>query len=435
MSVMQSVKTSRDKSAQLYKRACNVIPFGANSPVRAFPGLDQTPMIVESGYLDEIIDVDGKRYIDYCCSWGALIHGHAPSIIVEATQKRLAMGSSFGITAPIEVELAEKVVELVPSIEKVRFVSSGTEATMSALRLARGFTGRELLVKFSGCYHGHSDAFLVEAGSGAANCSSSSSAGVPHDFAKNTMSIPFNDFDAVRSALARQNVAAVIVEPIAANMGVVIPEPGFLEMLREETRKNGALLIFDEVITGFRLGLSGAQGLFGITPDLSCFGKIVGGGFPAAAFGGRADVMDMLSPKGGVYQAGTLSGNPVAMEGGYQTLKLLEQEGFYQSLEAKTNLITKPIVKMIEQKGLNLTLHQVGSLFTLFFGVSQVRNLNDVKKCNFEQFNAYFKHAFEQGVYLSPSQYEANFVSMAHSQAHLEKTRDVILEFICDLPA
>ena len=435
MSVMQSVKTSRDKSDELYKRACQVIPSGANSPVRAFPGLAQTPMIVESGYLDEIVDVDGKRYIDYCCSWGALIHGHAPSMVVEATQRRIAKGSSFGITTPIEVELAQKVIECVPNLEKVRFVSSGTEATMSALRLARGFTGRELLIKFSGCYHGHSDAFLVEAGSGAANCSTTSSAGVPHDFAKNTLSIPFNDFDAVRSALARKNVAAVIIEPIAANMGLITPAPGFLQMLREETTKKGALLIFDEVITGFRVGLSGAQGLFGIKPDLSCFGKVIGGGFPAAAFGGRADVMDMLSPTGGVYQAGTLSGNPVAMEGGYQTLRMLQDEHFYKLLEAKTNIITKPISELIEQKELNLTLHQVGSMFTLFFGVRSVRNLNDVKGCDFELFNAFFKYAFERGVYLSPSQYETNFVSMAHSKEHLEKTRDLILEFIHGLSA
>ncbi len=433
MSVLQEAKDVRDKSKKAYDHACEVIPFGANSPVRAFPGLDQTPMIVRSGFQDELTDVDGQRYIDYCCSWGALIHGHAHPAIVEATQKRIALGSSFGVTSPIEVDLAQKVVDHVPSVEKVRFVSSGTEATMSAVRLARGFTGRELLVKFSGCYHGHSDPFLVEAGSGAANCSTSSSAGVPYDVAKNTISIPFNDFDAVRAALARQNVAAVIVEPIAANMGVVLPEPGFLEMLREETTKKGALLIFDEVITGFRVGLSGAGGLFGIKPDLSCFGKIVGGGFPAAAFGGRADVMDMLSPIGGVYQAGTLSGNPVAMEAGFQALTLLEREGFYETLEAKANIITKPIEQMIKKKDLTLTLHQVGSMFTLFFGVRKVKNLHDVKGCNFKQFNAYFKHAFDRGVYVAPSQYEANFVSMSHTQDHLEKTRDVILEFLNDL--
>jgi len=425
------VPLDRPKSAALYEQACLVTPLGVNSPVRAFPGLDQTPLIVESGYLDEVIDLDGYRYVDYCCSWGALIHGHAPPPVVEATQKRIAMGSSFGISTPIEAKLAAKVVQHVPSVEKVRFVSSGTEATMTALRLARGYTGKEEVIKFAGNYHGHSDSFLVQAGSGAA--SSSSSQGVLHDVVKNTLCVPYNDFDAARAALKRQNVAAVIVEPIAANMGVVPPKEGFLEMLREETKKNGALLIFDEVITGFRVGLSGAQGLYGITPDLSCFGKVVGGGFPAAAFGGRADVMDHLSPTGGVYQAGTLSGNPVAMEGGYQALNLLETPSFYQTLEEKTHLITKPIQKLIEERGLPLCLHQVGSLFTLFFGVTEVNNLEDVKGCDFGQFNDYFKFVFQRGIYLSPSQYEANFVSMAHSKEHLEMTRDVILEFIDQL--
>ncbi len=425
------VPLDRPKSAALYEKACEVTPLGVHSPVRAFAGLDQTPLIAQSGYLDEVIDVDGYRYVDYCCSWGALIHGHAHPMVVEATQKRIAMGSSFGISTPIEAKLAAKFVQHVPSVQKVRFVSSGTEATMTALRLARGYTGKEEVIKFVGNYHGHSDSFLVQAGSGAA--SSSSSLGVLHDVVKKTICVPYNDFDATRAALKRQNVAAVIVEPIAANMGVVPPKEGFLQMLREETLTNGALLIFDEVITGFRVGLSGAQGVYGITPDLSCFGKIVGGGFPAAAFGGRADIMDYLSPKGGVYQAGTLSGNPVAMEGGYQTLLLLETPGFYQTLREKTNVITKPIEQRIKEGGLQLCLQQVGSLFTLFFGVTKVENLQDVKKCNFEQFNDCFKFAFQRGVYLSPSQYEANFVSMAHSQEHLEMTRDVLLEYIDQL--
>ncbi|MCH9609583.1 MAG: Glutamate-1-semialdehyde 2,1-aminomutase [Chlamydiales bacterium] len=420
----------RPKSEHLYTEASTVMPTGVSSPVRAFPGLDQTPLVVEAGYLDEIQDVDGYRYIDYCCSWGALIHGHAPSLVVEAAQKQIAKGSSFGITTPIEGKLAAKICELIPSVEKVRFVSSGTEATMTALRLARGYTGRELLIKFTGNYHGHGDAFLVQAGSGAATFSTSSSAGVPHDVAKNTITIPYNDIEALRAVLKRQNVAAVIIEPVAANMGVIPPKEGFLQAVREETAKNGALLIFDEVITGFRVGIGGAEKLYGITPDLSCFGKIIGGGFAAAAFAGRAEVMDHLSPAGNVYHAGTLSGNPVAMEAGLQTLRLLEAESFYHTLEAKTRLITDPICEEIEKRQLNCCLHQVGSLFTLFFGQREVSNLEDVKGCDFAKFNDYFKFAFQKGVYLSPSQYEANFVSMAHTTPHLEYTRDVILEYL-----
>ncbi len=432
MPVLESIKVplKRPRSAAAYAEACEVIPLGVNSPVRAFPGLDQTPLVVESGYQDEVIDLDGYRYIDYCCSWGALLHGHAHSMVVDAVQKRMAMGSSFGITTAIEPKHAAKVIEHMPHIEKLRFVSSGTEATMTALRLARGFTKRDVLVKFSGNYHGHADSFLVQAGSGVANLSTSSSAGVPHDFVKNTISVPYNDLDAVRKVLQRRDIAAVIVEPLAANMGVMPPKEGFLELLREMTVASGSLLIFDEVISGFRVGRGGAQELYGVTPDLTCLGKIVGGGFPAAAFGGRADIMDYLSPTGPVYQAGTLSGNPVAMEAGYQTLCLMEQPNFYKKLEEKTQIITGPVRELIERKGLNMCLHQVGSLFTLFFGQREVNNLEDVKGCDMEQFSHFFKYLFQKGIYFSPSQYEANFVSSAHSERNLGYTRDMILEFL-----
>lgn len=420
----------RKKSEAIYRASCEVIPQGVNSPVRAFPGLNQTPLVVESGSGETIVDVDGNRYIDFCCSWGALIHGHAHARVVEAVQKRVAASSSFGITTAIEAKLAQKIVKHVPSVEKVRFVSSGTEATMSAARLARGFTKRDLLIKFVGHYHGHADSFLVQAGSGMATLSAS--AGVPHDFIKHTLCLPFNDFEACERAFREygEQIAAIIVEPIAANMGVVSPKEGFLQLLRDETQKVGALLIFDEVITGFRVALGGAQGLYGIKPDLTCFGKIVGCGFPAAAFGGRAEIMDYLAPTGPVYQAGTLSGNPVAMEAGLQALMLCEAPGFYQKLEERTNIVTESIRELIEEKKLNACLHQVGSLFTLFLGKRVIENMDDVKGCDFEAFTRFFQTLFQHGVYVSPSQYEANFVSSVHTPESLVLTRDLILEWL-----
>ncbi|MFN0064688.1 MAG: glutamate-1-semialdehyde 2,1-aminomutase [Chlamydiales bacterium] len=429
------LKTTEERplSANIYRRAVQVIPEGVNSPVRSFPGMEQTPLVVQSGKGERIIDEDERQYIDCCCSWGALIHGHAHPRVVEGAVKRCRMGSTFGITTEIEARLATKVVELVPSIEKIRFVSSGTEATMSALRLARGYTRRDLIIKFAGHYHGHSDSLLVQAGSGVAHLSATaSSAGVPEDFVKHTVVLNFNEIDKVASALRElgDRVAAVILEPIAANMGVVEPLPGFLEMLRTETAKTGALLIFDEVITGFRVAHGGAQELYGIESDLTCLGKIVGGGFPAAAFGGRADIMDHIAPRGEVYQAGTLSGNPVAMEAGYQTLYLLEREEFYQELEAKTDVITKPVRELIARKGLDVSINQAGSLFTLFFGQKKVENFVDAKRCNLDLFRDYFHHAFARGVYLSPSQFEANFISQAHQKESLGQVRDVILEFL-----
>ncbi len=426
-----SIPLKRPISEKIYERSCAVIPGGVNSPVRAFPGLEQTPLVAASAYGDVVIDADGYHYIDYCGSWGALIHGHAHPQIVEAASKRLALGSSFGITTAIEAELASLICEHVPSVEKVRFVSSGTEATMSAVRLARGFTGRDLVVKFAGNYHGHTDSFLVQAGSGlVALNSTSSSAGVPAEFVKHTLCLPYNDIEACREVFKNKGyeIAAVILEPMAANMGLVIPSREFHLFLQEECQKSGALLIFDEVITGFRLAVGGAAEHYEIAPDLSCFGKIIGGGFPAAAFGGREEIMNCLAPLGNVYQAGTLSGNPVAMEAGFQSLSLCLQPNFYQTLQEKRELITDPIQKLIEEKDLNLCLHATASLFTLFFGRRKVSNFQDAKECDLVQYNTFFQTLFQQGIYLAPSQFEANFISSAHTEEHLLYTRDCILE-------
>ena len=425
----------RAKSEKIYEESCLVIPKGVNSPVRSFPDLDETPLVVASGSGDQIVDVDGNRYIDFCQSWGALILGHAHPQIVEATQRRIALGSTFGITTEIEAKLAKKVTELIPSIEKVRFVSSGTEACMSAIRLARGFTGRDLILKFVGNYHGHADSLLIQAGSGCLG--TSASAGVPEEFVKKTLTLPYNDIEGCRQLFRdySSQLAAVIVEPIAANMGLVLPKPGFLEMLREESQKIGALLIFDEVITGFRVALGGAQAVYGIKPDLTCLGKIVGGGFPAAAFGGRGEIMDYLAPLGPVYQAGTLSGNPVAMEAGFQTLSLLERPGFYEKLAEKTTAITQPIKDHLVRKGLNACVQECCGLFTLFFGTREVTDLDDCKKLDPDHFRRFFSELFKRGIYLSPSQHESNFISAAHTPDHLAYTRDAIIELLSAIPA
>ena len=421
----------RPISEAVYKRSCQVIPGGVNSPVRSCRGLLPFPLVVESGSGDQITDVDGNTYIDYCGSWGALIHGHAHPRLVEAATKRLAKGSTFGITTAIEADFAALITKHIPWIEKIRFVSSGTEATMSAIRLARGFTGREWVIKFAGNYHGHADSFLVQAGSGVAELNSeSSSAGVPKDFVKHTLSLPYNDAAALQKVLRAEGsrIAAVIVEPFAANMGLIPPTQEFLTVLKEETKKQGVVLIFDEVITGFRVALGGAAEFFGIQPDLCCYGKIIGGGFPAAAFGGREEIMNYLAPLGSVYQAGTLSGNPVAMEAGFQAVSLCAQPGFYEGLQEKTELLTTTLQKRIEEENLNLCLNTVGSLFTLFFGRRSVHNFEEAKQCDTKGFNKFFLHLFEKGIYLAPSQFEANFVSTAHTSEHLLYTRDCMLE-------
>jgi len=424
---------SRKKSKELFSKASEVLPGGVNSPVRAFVGLGVAPLVVEKGKRDRIWDVDGNSYIDYCGSWGALILGHAPSPIVKAATKQVKLGSTFGITTAVEESLARRVVGHLPSMEKIRFVSSGTEATMSALRLARAYAGKSLILKFEGNYHGHSDQLLTGAGSGVSHLPPGS-AGIPKEMVQATRSLPYNDIEAARMLLrTNSEIAAVILEPIAGNMGLVPATPAFLQMLREETKRAGAVLIFDEVISGFRVGLRGAQGYYGIEPDLTCLGKIVGGGFPAAAFGGKREIMDMLAPQGGVYQAGTLSGNPVAMCAGVATLAAIENPSFYQELEEKTLLLTEPVKRAIQRRGIKAHLAQIGSMFSLFFGVTKVESKEDLKDLDHALFNRFFSYLLERGVYISPSPYETSFVSSAHTEAHLRYTQRLITAFIDSL--
>ncbi len=429
----------RPKSQEIYDHLCQVIPGGVNSPVRACKNVGQMPLIAERAVGDLIYDVDGHAYIDFCGSWGPLIHGHAHPKIVQATQNRLALGTTFGVSVDVERKIAAKVVDLIDSIDKIRFVSSGTEATMSAVRLARGYTSREMVVKFDGNFHGHADQFLVKAGSGVLDLNQqSSSAGIPQEMVQHTISLPYNDEAACNQFMLdsknRERIACVILEPIAANMGVVPPSYSFLKMLREITTEIGALLIFDEVITGFRVGLKGAQGLYDIKPDLTCLGKIIGGGFPAAAFGGRREIMDLLAPLGTVYQAGTLSGNPVAMEAGFMAISMLEAENFYNDLEEKTKLLTDPIQDYLEKKPLlQICLQRVGSMFTLFFGRKNVSNAAETQQCDAKIYSDFFRYMFNHGVYIPPLQQEAWFVSMAHTRTNLIHTRDLILAYLSNL--
>lgn len=420
----------REKSQSIYQSSCAVIPGGVNSPARACLDVGISPMIVERGEGDTIWDVDGHSYLDFCGSWGALILGHCNPSVQRAVFQQMAKGTTFGITTKSEQELAAQLIQSVPSLEKVRFVSSGTEATMSAIRLARGYTGRSLIVKFSGHYHGHSDCLLIQAGSGVSTLPMASSLGVPEDLIRHTVVLPFNDSEGVQQFFKAHGdaLAAVIVEPIAGNMGVVPGDRSFLHLLRQETEKCGAVLIFDEVITGFRVGLSGAQGLYEIDPDLSCFGKIIGGGFPAAAFGGRNEIMNCLAPLGGVYQAGTLSGNPVAMEAGIATLQAVQQPGFYEQLQAKTDRFIAPLRQALGKQG---CVQQVGSMFTLFFGPEKVRGKSDLEGIDQTIFKEFFAYLFERGIYIPPSPFEAWFISAAHTEDHLAYAQQVILDFIC----
>ncbi len=426
----------RPKSSDIFSQSCTTIPGGVNSPARSFKGVDVSPpLIVESGQADTIYDVDGHSYIDYCCSWGALILGHAHPKVVTAAQKQMQKGSSFGIATPIENEMAQKVTKLMPNIEKIRFVSSGTEATMTAIRLARGFSGKSKIIKFAGHYHGHADPFLIQAGSGVTNINAAStSKGVPTNVITDTICLPFNDTLTLRSFFMNDprasDIAAIILEPIAGNMGVVLPEIGFLDLLEKEARQAGALLIFDEVMTGFRVGLQGAQGLYKISPDLSCLGKVVGGGFPAAAVGGKKKIMDCLAPIGEVYQAGTLSGNPVAMQAGFATLSIIEEPLFFENLNLKANRLTQPILEIIKKRNIHASLQQCGSMFSIFFGVTKVKSKEDLKSIDQKKFNQFFRYLFERGIYIPPSAEEAWFVSSAHTDEHLDYTLNCILDFL-----
>jgi glutamate-1-semialdehyde 2,1-aminomutase len=419
-------------SSQLFARALDRIPGGVNSPVRAFRGLDREPFFVDRAEGARIWDVDGNEYIDYVGSWGPAILGHAPPVVVAAIRETAARGASFGIPNPLEVEMAELICRWVPSIEKVRMVNSGTEATMSCLRLARGFTGRDKVIKFEGCYHGHVDSLLVQAGSGALTHGRPDSAGVPADFAALTISLPFNDIEAVRAAF-RQNpkaIAAVILEPIPANAGLYFPRANFLELLREECTENGALLIFDEVMTGFRVARGGAQELFGVRPDLTALGKVIGGGLPVGAFGGRAEIMDELSPGGPVYQAGTLSGNPLAMAAGLAQLRELERVDGWKQLESLGQAFEQAARATLHDLKMPCTFHRIGSMFCLFFTPDPVIDLASAKRSDLAKFAAYFRGCLDRGVYFAPSQFETGFISMAHQNADLEVTARVIREVL-----
>jgi len=414
-----------ERSEAWFARAQRVIPGGVNSPVRAFRGVGGIPRFIERGQGSRIFDTDGNSYVDYVCSWGPLLLGHRPACVIDALREVLEVGTSFGAPTEREVELAELISQAVPSMEMVRLVNSGTEATMSALRLARGFTGRDLVIKFEGCYHGHVDSLLVKGGSGMATLGIADSAGVPKAFAETTISLPFNSIAAVEKAFTERGsqIAAVIVEPVVGNMGCVPPAAGFLEALRELTARHGALLIFDEVMTGFRVALGGAQQRFGIQPDLTTLGKIIGGGLPMAAYGGRADIMHNVAPLGPVYQAGTLSGNPLAVAAGLAMLRyLVAHPEVYETLEARAAQLTAWTPP-------GVTVNRVGSMFTFFFSPSPVTDWESAKKSDTARFAKFFRFLLERGVYIAPSQFEAGFVSAAHTEEDMRATVDAAREF------
>jgi len=414
----------RAKSQALFDKALQWIPGGVNSPVRAFRAVGGAPFFAERTSGATVWDADGNEYIDFVGTWGPAILGHAPKVVVEAVQKAAVHGTSFGIPNPLEVRMAELVVNAVPSVEKVRMCNSGTEATMSAIRLARGFTQRGKIVKFEGCYHGHVDSLLVKAGSGALTLGQPDSAGVPPEFTSQTIVLPFNDEEAVHAAFARHgsDIAGIILEPVPANAGLYLPRDGYLESLRNITTENGALLIFDEVMTGFRLGLAGAQGRFGITPDLSCFGKVIGGGLPVGAFGGRAEIMDCLAPDGPVYQAGTLSGNPLAMAAGIAVLEALADGSVYEKIDALGQALSDGLASAAKAAGVAVQLQRIGSMSCCYFAEKPVHNMDEAMRSDRERFGKYFHGMLQEGVYLAPSQFEAGFISAAHDEAAIEKT-------------
>lgn len=424
-----STEINDTKSKELFEAAKKHIPGGVNSPVRAFGAVGRTPRFIASAYKDRIIDVDGNEMIDYVCSWGPGILGHANPSVINKVKEACDAGLTYGAPTAREVELAQLISEIIPSMEVNRLVSSGTEAVMSAIRTARGYTGRDKIIKFKGCYHGHSDGLLVKAGSAALTTSVPDSAGVPADYTKNTLVALYNDEESVKELFESNpsDIAAVIVEPVAANMGVVLPKKGFLEFLRDITSQYGALLIFDEVITGFRLSLGGAQEYFGITPDLTTLGKIVGGGMPIGAYGGRREIMKMVSPDGPVYQAGTLSGNPVATAAGVETLKILKSDpAIYDRLEKKTHRLAETVRSAA---GNRVCVNQIGSLMSVFFTDKAVVDYETATSSDTEEYARYFGYLLDNNIYVAPAQYEAMFVSDAHTQEDIEKTCDVIKSF------
>ena len=419
---------SFQKSQQLFAQAQTFIPGGVNSPVRAFKSVGCTPLFVERASGSKIYDADGNEYIDYVGSYGPMILGHCHPKVVEAIQQTAASGASFGAPTARETELAEMVCAAYPNIEKVRMVSSGTEATMSAIRLARGYTGRDKVLKFDGCYHGHGDSLLVKAGSGAATYGVPTSPGVPADFARHTLTANYNDLAEVKELVAAnpQEVACIIVEPIAGNMGCVPPAPGFLEGLRSVCDEQGIVLIMDEVMTGFRVAYGGAQERYGVRGDLVCLGKIIGGGLPVGAFGGRAEIMAQLSPEGGVYQAGTLSGNPLAMSAGIATLKVLQEDGFYDQIEEKNTYLEQGLQQVTGQSAVATCWQRVGGMFCTYFQDGPVTSFADAAQSDTEAFARFFRKMLEQGINLAPAQFEAGFMSIAHSREDLDRTIDAV---------
>ena len=418
------------QSSELFARAQKRIPGGVNSPVRAFRNVEGDPFSVDHAEGSRIWDVDGNEYIDYVGSWGPAILGHAPKVVVSAVREAAKRGLSFGIPNPLEVEMAELICNWMPSIEKVRMVNSGTEATMSCIRLARAFTGRDKIIKFDGCYHGHADALLVKAGSGALTHGQPSSAGVPRAFAELTISLPFNSTDLVKKAFHenKNQIAAVILEPIPANAGLYFPRENFLSVLREECSRNGALLIFDEVITGFRVARGGAQEFYGVKPDLTALGKIIGGGLPVGAFGGRAEIMDQLSPDGPVYQAGTLSGNPLALTAGLAQLRELERINGWNLLEKSGTQFEQAARDAIKSAKIELTFHRLGSMFCVFFGAGPIVDLATAQRSDLKMFARFFHSCLMRGVYFAPSQFETGFISTAHTPDDIERAGAVIRE-------
>ncbi|MGM0790418.1 glutamate-1-semialdehyde 2,1-aminomutase [Bacillus infantis] len=414
---------SYTKSAEAYNEAKSLMPGGVNSPVRAFKSVNMDPIFMERGKGSKIYDIDGNEYIDYVLSWGPLILGHTNDRVVEGIKKIAELGTSFGAPTIAENELAKLVIKRVPSIEIVRMVSSGTEATMSALRLARGYTARNKILKFEGCYHGHGDSLLIKAGSGVATLGLPDSPGVPEGVAKNTITVPYNDMESVKYAFEQfgEDIAGVIVEPVAGNMGVVPPLPGFLEALRDITSEYGTLLIFDEVMTGFRVGYHCAQGYYGVTPDITCLGKVIGGGLPVGAYGGKAEIMERIAPSGPIYQAGTLSGNPLAMTAGYETLSQLTPES-YKEFERKADRLEEGLYAAAKKHDIPLTVNRAGSMIGFFFTNEEVINYEKAKTSNLDYFASYYREMANEGVFLPPSQFEGLFLSTAHTDEDIEKT-------------
>jgi glutamate-1-semialdehyde 2,1-aminomutase len=419
----------------LFAEALRYIPGGVNSPVRAFRAVGGSPFFVNRAAGARLWDVDGNEYIDYVCTWGPAILGHAHPAVIRAVQQAAEQGTSFGIPNPYEVTLARLICAAAPNMEKVRLCNSGTEATMSAIRLARGFTKRDKIIKFAGCYHGHVDSLLVSAGSGALTFGTPDSAGIPEAFAQHTIVLPFNDEQAVRDAFAAnpRQIAGVILEPVPGNAGVYLPKPGYLECLRRVTREQDALLIFDEVMTGFRVGRGGAQGLFGIAPDLTCFGKIIGGGLPVGAFGGRREIMDLLAPLGPVYQAGTLSGNPLAMAAGIAALEQLQSDAAYEQLEKRGQQLEAGFCAAARKAGIPVQFNRCGSMFCAFFAERPVHNLADALTSDRARFARFFHCLLAAGVYLAPSQFEAGFISTAHTSEEIDRTVAVVAKALRDM--